>query len=938
MHQNQYARHPPVTASSANNEQTNPNRTNNPRDRDVQALRTTSPLTQGSASSEDFGNNRQDQPQDNPAAQMQRLNQVIQNFHTKAALIILHSRVDLAPAYSKTNSDVKRVNKWFNIELDETDDYRDEIRRWRTCDLKDDRPLPLVIEVFLTTDPLHQGQRLVMLDEDGKRWDVQNALSSHGSTSGKRRVTDPNELVLERWTVELGEQSTPLPHDLTTLLPLVYKKSIVLFRSLFTYCNFLPAWKLGRRIGKSRSTMAMKIGYRIVDGHSTGSLSRSDNLNLALSDSTNDVTGDYTFGVTESPAGPFSVRVIYRHNCEFRVDDSEELLSSRLLGADDDLFQPSIRSEGLERSAAQEVGSLPYDRRQSLFERPELGHAYGSLGTFHQAGIGYGTSPISALRNAQDFTTGGSPPTPEPARPLPPPQQPKEKESSKSSLRAQAATRRSSFSFQPFKTPTLSASPLGISPLGSSPRAHVPVLGSLTEESGLPPPNAPALAARKPGSLVSEHAVASSSSSSPKPASVTRYSSSFSHRRARLSSGGTTTKTDDDQGSSGRGSATSSAQPGSGLMNEATAQAGSSGSMQEDDENIKDFLKLLENKKDLLTPEEAAADAATRRTAAALNRFHRMKDSNTALSDSMSSSLMLHRSSTSSSRQLSSVPPMVPATSASTSSSPGKPISPHTPHTPFAPSRLSAAYSQDDTDTQHHLQVGVEEQPPSPSDAATSDTAQARSTTNVPAIDIPTSPRPIIPDYRRSSSAQRQPLSEVDDFGDLYGMRSASMGAHERRIRASVATPTRANDPPPDLVAEPETDPNLLRPDTSPRPHQVRPHTSSAALIGDGAGSDSGSARSSAHNVYRSRLGRGGGRGVTPPQGSTSSFERTDRSGADSGSVSGTGSWRRRGSLGRPDAGGRGSRGSAEEEGEGDVEDEFLPFAMERSGFEGGRK
>ena len=58
---------------------------------------------------------------------MQRLNQVIQNFHTKAALIILHSRVELSPAYAK-NTTTKRVNRWFNIELDETDDYKEDIK------------------------------------------------------------------------------------------------------------------------------------------------------------------------------------------------------------------------------------------------------------------------------------------------------------------------------------------------------------------------------------------------------------------------------------------------------------------------------------------------------------------------------------------------------------------------------------------------------------------------------------------------------------------------------------------------------------------------------------------------------------------------------------------------------------------------------------------
>ena len=189
MHQ--HPRPPPVTASPANSEQTNPTRTNNPRDRDLQALRATSPTTQGSGSSEDFAATRQDQPNDNPLAQMQRLNQVIQNFHTKAALIILHSRAELSPAYSK-NTDTKRVNRWFNLDVDETDDYKDDIRRWKTCDVKDDRPPPLIIEVFLTTESLQQGQRLVILDEDGKRWDVASTLSSAYSTSrgNQRRHAD----------------------------------------------------------------------------------------------------------------------------------------------------------------------------------------------------------------------------------------------------------------------------------------------------------------------------------------------------------------------------------------------------------------------------------------------------------------------------------------------------------------------------------------------------------------------------------------------------------------------------------------------------------------------------------------------------------------------------------------------------------------------------
>ncbi|KIW14711.1 hypothetical protein PV08_07495 [Exophiala spinifera] len=904
MHQ--HPRPPPASASPATSEQTNPTRTNNPRDRDVQALRTNSPLTQGSGSSEDFAAARQEQPADNTVGQMQRLNQVVQNFHTKAALIILHSRVELSPAYSQ-KTDSKRVNRWFNLDVEETEDYKDHIKRWKTCDVEVNRPAPLVIEIFLTTEPLQQGQRLVIVDEDGKRWDVQNSLSAAHDTphSSQRRSTDTNEVLLERWTIELGDATGPIPLDLATLLPLVYKKSIVLFRSLYTYSNFLPAWKLARKVGKGRAHMALKLGYRLVDGSRLRNLSRPDNLGLRLFDSNSEVVSLYDFGLTESPAGPFSVKVEYRQHCDFRIDDSEELLSSRFLGADDDLFRPSLPAD---RSSRTEIGSLPNDRRQNLLERPELGLAYGSLSTFHQAGIGTGTSPISALRNAQDFNAS-SPPTPEASRPM---HNNTASQSSRNSLRAVAATRRSSFSVQPFKTPTLSASPLGSSPLASSPRTHVvraPTLGSLTEE-GITTTSA-AATGRRTGSLVSEHAVAYSASSSPKPA-PTRYSSSFSHRRGRLSSGGTTVRTDDDQNSSGRASAASSAQPGSGLITEATPGGGSSGSVVEDDgENISDFLKMLELQKDLLgSVSSSAAEANTRRTAAALNRFHRLRDSNTALSESISSSMMLQRSSASSSRQLSGVPPMVGPTSVSTSSSPGKPISPHTPHTPFAPSRLSAAYSHDDTDPTH---LTVEEAP-SPSDAATEETAQARSTANVPAIDIPNSPRPFLQGYQRSSSAQRRPLSSDEDIADLYGMRSHSMGADRRDNRRDPGRQEPGDD---SASVDPRPRQNSRAFDRGPQVHR---HSGLATVVTDGGPSEPTSNRSSA-TAHRPRGSRGGlVRPIPAAHGSGSSFSGTAGS-AEQVDSSTSGSW------------GRGGRRSGSRPENKFDEDEFLPFAMERSDF-----
>jgi autophagy-related protein 13 len=142
MHQ--HPRPAPVTASPANSPRTNPAKTNNPRDRDPES---NAPQAEAGANNVsglgiEGGTETLEQAQPNtvPAKEgVTKLNQIIQvsrsvalllklssqifegmitnfmilgqNYHTKAALIILHSRVDLPAVYSR-GSDVKRVNRW----------------------------------------------------------------------------------------------------------------------------------------------------------------------------------------------------------------------------------------------------------------------------------------------------------------------------------------------------------------------------------------------------------------------------------------------------------------------------------------------------------------------------------------------------------------------------------------------------------------------------------------------------------------------------------------------------------------------------------------------------------------------------------------------------------------------------------------------------------
>ncbi|KAJ5661964.1 Autophagy-related protein 13 [Penicillium maclennaniae] len=699
-----------------------------------------------------------------------KLNQIISNYHTKAALIILHSRVELPASFNK-GSDSPRINRWFNVEVEDTDALREPLWTWRSCNATEKRPPPLIIETFLDGKGLTNNQSLVILDENGKRWDVQETLAaSRGARASQGRQSDSNEIILERWRIELGESSSGLPSDLSSILPTVYKKSIVLFRSLFTYSKFLPAWKFSRRNTKVRRSPALQLRYRVIDGSTIRSDLAGDRLTTPLHEGSEKVVDTYSFGVTESPAGPFTVSVTFRTNCDFRVDDSEALLSSRFMGADDAIFRPSLPSEEVSRQGP-EVGSVPVERR--TMENPDCSRAYGSLSTFHQVGPATGASPISALRAARDSGVGSSSPSDSPKKLMP------AAKIAPTGRAAQLASesgspnfaRRPSVSFQPFKAPPLSASPALVdTPLGVSPRTTSARLsiGTSADSRFMPPPSV-AAAARRSLALASDQTSPSSTSASPKPAPLSRYSSSFSHRRGRPSSGGNP-RTEDDNSSGKASAASSNVQPGSGLLAEATGT--SAESMHADDENISEFLKMLDTSKDLMTRsatnvslEESARNATA--PAAALARFRGLVGPHAALSDSLTSSMHIHRSSTSSSKQLSGVPPMVAGTSISTASSPGKPISPHTPHTPAIRSRLSSNSVADDIVVDHERQRAAEIEHNSALDEHPSLEATQHASTAA-AIDIPTSPRIFDPSYRRSSSAAQHRCHTASDDDEIF--------------------------------------------------------------------------------------------------------------------------------------------------------------------------
>lgn len=651
-----------------------------------------------------------------------------------------------------------------------------------------ERPAPLVIDVYLDTAQLAPNQTLVAVDDEGKPWDVSETLRRLEASAATQNHS-LSRFVYERWTISLDDTSSVSPATLIEPPPTYYKKGVITCRALCTYARLLPAWKLSRRLGKQAATgpATLRPRYR-VSSSSPAEKSRVDTLSCSLYPSDKRPTETYRFSPVQCPLGSLNISVTYRKNLDLHVELSERLISARMAGHERPDSRLSGESSSDMASLDQERSSLrnPTPRFSSSFQRPTQRNA--PLGTSPRTGSFRESSdrPVSAQAATTERDASESSQHDDQIRRYSSQSQ-RDREAARfapSSLRDAGAgqfQRRPSVSFQPFKAGSLSSSPaagnyLSGSPSGSLGRTPANPLLAHARKSSLS--TLPQQALRNPAA-VTETAVGSSASSSPKPAPIQRYSSSFSNRRSRFPSV-SSSRVEEDNNSSGRASVSSNNR-GSSTLQEGEANT-SSGSMQADEDNIADFLKLLDRNKGLSSLNKTDADslsANSQRTAAQYSKFSRMKDSTAQLSESMASSVMLQRSSSSSSRQLHMAP--------SASSSPGKPISPHT-HMPAIPSRLSnnsitADYTRSASRTRMSgTHISGAAIPSSSPRTATSRTAPSGSGTPLStAIDIPTSPRTFSSNRRSSSTAQPPRIRQAElEEPEAFGLRSASLPDHSR--------------------------------------------------------------------------------------------------------------------------------------------------------------
>lgn len=545
----------------------------------------------------------------------QKLNQVVQNFYSKAAQIIIQARQPVTPLYAR-NSTIRRLNKWFNLDTADTDAFRDELQLWRSVNVSSDTFMatrPLVIEVVLSFRDLTSNQRLTLVDGRGQRADV----AFHDSF--KRYAA--GEIVLERWVVDWERPSAKEPPELAV----TYKKSIAVFRSLYTLCRLLPAWKLRQRLFKSKlSSASLKVSCRV--SHEANEQAQEAYLKLHQSavPGSHSQVNSFAFHAVETQTGKLKISVQYRQDSDFRVDDTEALLSSHFVSAD----------------------VLPYRPQSSL--PTEAARRPG------RSGPGANMSSLPYLAQT-DSRTG-------------------------STSSVHKIERRSSFAIHPFKSPSLSASPTteaqGPSRLASRTHSNISVERTSQRAASYQQASRP----------VNSESMALSASGSPRlssgaPPSLKRYSSSFGQRTSSFS---------------GRRRPSQMSESVAQLKSEHTSGTSSRSdlvlqtSQPDEQDGLDEFMKLLEapeplkgiNFGDSVMHHGSRSSEPEKKMRSELDRYHKLRESHAALSDSLVQSTILRTTPRAAVRRMSQHSPSLH----SGGSSPGKPMS---PHTPAIPSRLS---------------------------------------------------------------------------------------------------------------------------------------------------------------------------------------------------------------------------------------------------------
>jgi hypothetical protein len=176
--------------------------------------------------------------------------------------------------------------------LDETKTLRRELNPFRKAKYAPSPSIPhppLILEVTLDQRKLKSYEKLCLVSSrTEKGWESVLPWMCGGLFS--------LDIVLERWCIEL---ITPTISN-APVLPVVDKRTIVLFRRLFTHCRLLPVYRLKKRLSKLSPNASLGVAVRVAEGE------KKDNgvqVPCVEGQTRETVSEEVSFGRVDTPIG-----------------------------------------------------------------------------------------------------------------------------------------------------------------------------------------------------------------------------------------------------------------------------------------------------------------------------------------------------------------------------------------------------------------------------------------------------------------------------------------------------------------------------------------------------------------------------------------------------------------------------------------------------------
>ncbi|KAJ0840682.1 hypothetical protein HanPSC8_Chr14g0621701 [Helianthus annuus] len=299
----------------------------------------------------------------NPHSEPAKMEQIITEFFAKSLHIILESRCPFVSSHnysgelsSASAASMRPRDKWFNLALRDCPAALENIDFWRQSNLE-----PMVVDVVLVQRPVNWDYA----SNSPKLAFEQNLLSKDRfpvvwkSDSDEFWCDGHSEKVIERWIMRYEskkgckEGSSANKRSSTITSHALYKKSILLLRSLYVTVRLLPAYKIFREINSSGQIRSFSLVHRVSS--SVEPLVRRDEAEMQ----------QFTFTPVDTSCGKLCISLSYLPSISDTTSESSTPMSPQFITD----YVGSPLADPLKRlpsaSLPQYSPSSPFGRRHS---------------------------------------------------------------------------------------------------------------------------------------------------------------------------------------------------------------------------------------------------------------------------------------------------------------------------------------------------------------------------------------------------------------------------------------------------------------------------------------------------------------------------------------------------------------------------------------------